>query len=141
MTKGTSRKMMPYSRKRIPLATTLLSAGEAFEVSDDHQMIDIAELITKGREGFVAFIVDGDSMVDDIHPGFIVFVDTWAQPKNGDIVATSVNDATSVKIFHQSPAGGLFLVPKNGKYKPRKIKPSDSLHVLGVIRGHMKVYR
>lgn len=132
-------QMLPLSRKRIPLATSLLSAGEAFEVSDDHQMLDVAELVTHGREGFVAFVVTGDSMVDDISPGGIVFVDTWASPQNGDIVATSINGETGVKMFENSPVG-LFLIPKNGNYPRRQIKPTDAIHVLGVVKGHLKLY-
>ena len=132
--------MMPYSRKRTPLATSMLSAGPAFEVSDDHQMIDIAELVTNGREGFVAFIVDGDSMVDEIRPGSIVFVDTWAEPRNGDIVATVVNGCNSVKIF-QRDTHGLHLVPKNPEHPPRTVQPTDALHILGVVRGSLFLFR
>lgn len=130
------RKLMPHSTHAIPLALSLLPAGNAFEVSEDFELLDVNKLITGDREGFVCFIVDGTSMVPFIQQGNLVFVDTWATPKNGDVIVSNVNGCNSVKVFEQSNRG-LFLVPKNGEFPEREITPKDSFHVVGVVRAHL----
>ena len=133
-------QLKPHSARTIPMATSMISAGLATEIVEDFQMLDINELVTKGRDGFVSFEVTGDSMVDNIHPGYLVFVDSWAEPKNGDIIASSVNGLTCIKIFQHSPHG-LFLVSTNKNYLPRQVTAGDSFRVLGVVRGHLALYR
>jgi SOS-response transcriptional repressor LexA len=134
-----SRVLAQHSKKRIPLAHSLLSAGEAAEISDDYQLLDVCELITNGREGFIAYEVTGDSMVSDILPGYIVFVDPFCEPRNGDIVASSVNGRNCIKIFNRKP-NGLFLVSANTKYKPHEIRPSDNFFILGVVKAHLALH-
>jgi SOS-response transcriptional repressor LexA len=131
--------MAKRSHRKIPLAMSLLSAGFAVEVSDDFELLDVNDLICRGRDGFVAFIVTGDSMVDFIHPGWVVFVDTYAEPKNGDIVVASLGDKNCVKYF-QNKSNGLHLVSKNPNYKPVRVRESDGFRIVGVVRGHVAVY-
>lgn len=132
-------KLHTNSRSHIPMATSLISAGTAIEIGEDYDLLDVNELITKGREGFIAFEVTGESMIDRIHPGNIVFVDTWIEARNGDIVAIEVNGRTSVKFFSSSRRG-LYLVPANPMYSKQQLTHKDSCHVLGVVRGHMAIY-
>lgn len=127
---------MPRTTHTIPLALSLLSAGEAFEVSDDVEPIDLNVLVTGGRDGFLACVIDGLSMVPHIRHGDMVFVDTWAAPKNGDTVVCSVNGQINVKTFSFNN-GGLRLVPKNGEFPEREITPKDVFHVIGVVRSHL----
>lgn len=134
-----SRVLAQHSQKRIPLAHSLLSAGDAAEISEDYQLLDVCELITGGREGFVAYEVTGDSMVADIMPGYIVFVDPFCEPRNGDIVASCVNGRNNVKIFERKPSG-LFLVSANKKYQPFEVKPSDNFFILGVVKAHLALH-
>lgn len=128
-----------HSARRMPFALSLISAGPMAEIVDDYKFLDVNELITRGREGFVAFEVTGDSMVDHIHPGNLVFIDTWAQPKNGDIVASSVNGLTCVKRFQHSHKG-LYLISANTEYQPREITANDNFHVLGVVKAHLALH-
>ena len=130
------RKVKPSSTTTIPLAHSLLSAGAGFEVSEDFEPLDVNQLITGNREGFIAFILDGTSMLPHIRSGDLVFVDTWAVPRNGDTVVCNVNGQNNVKVFENSNRG-LFLVPKNGAFAARKIKPTDSFTVVGVVRAHL----
>lgn len=127
------------SQRKIPLAQSFISAGPAVEIGDDYALLDVNEHITRGREGFVAFVVTGDSMVDHIHPDNLVFVDTNVEARNGDIVAADVNGLTCIKIFRHSMRG-LYLVSKNADYQPRQITAKDSFHILGVVRGHLAMY-
>lgn len=128
-----------HSKRTMPIAASLIAAGPAVEIGEDYKLLDLNELITKGREGFLAFEVTGNSMVDHIHPGNLVFVDTWVDPKNGDVVASSVNGLTCIKILKVSGAN-LFLVSANKSYQPRQITANDNFHVLGVVKGHLSVY-
>lgn len=131
---------MPTSHKAIPLAYSLLAAGPAVELHDDgYVLLDTNQLLTGGREGCLAFIVTGDSMRDDIQPGYIIVIDPNKEPKNGDAVAVSINNETCVKIFERTEQR-LYLVPKNGDYPTREVKASDSLHILGVVTGHISIY-
>jgi len=78
-------------------------------------------------------------MVSAILPGFIVFVDSFREPRNGDIVASCVNGRNCVKIF-QRDTRGLFLVSANKEYKPRQITVKDAFNILGVVKAHLAVY-
>lgn len=127
------------SKKLVPLAYSLLSAGDAAEVSDDYELLDINEMITKGREGFIAYPITGDSMIAGIQPGSVVFVDPYCEPKNGDIVACCVNGRNNVKIFKRTSTH-LYLVSANKKYSPKEVTARDSFHVLGVVRGNLTLY-
>lgn len=128
-----------HSKRRIPLAASPLSAGPAIEITGEHQMLDINELITGGREGFVAYPVTGDSMLDRIPPGSIVFVDTWAEPRHGSIIAADVDGLVCVKVFECSDRG-LYLVSSNAEYIPRKITRNESFHILGVVKSHLALH-
>jgi DNA polymerase V len=133
------RNMAKRSHRKIPLAISLLSAGVAVEVSDDFELLDVNDLICRGRDGFVAFMVTGDSMVDFIHPGYLVFVDTYCEPKNGDIIVAAVDGKNCVKYF-QHKGNGLYLVSQNPNYKPVRVCESDDFTVVGVVRGHLAIY-
>jgi phage repressor protein C with HTH and peptisase S24 domain len=108
---------------------------QTLSIDESFQLLDINALVTGGREGFAAFEVTGDSMVDHIHAGYLVFVDTWAEPRNGDIVAAVVNGLTCIKIFQQSTRG-LYLVSANTECPPANI-----LDVLGVVSASLVVYK
>ncbi|MGH9818519.1 MAG: LexA family protein [Pyrinomonadaceae bacterium] len=124
----------------MPLALSMISAGPAAEAVEDYSLLDINELITNGREGFVAFEVTGNSMVENILPGYMIFVDAWAEPRNGDIIAAAVDDAICVKIF-SNRANGLYLVSANRDYPPQEITAKDNFRIVGVVKGHLAVYR
>jgi SOS-response transcriptional repressor LexA len=131
--------MASSSSKPIPLAYSLLSAGPAVEIDDGYALLDVNKLISGGREGCVAFVVTGESMREDILPGYIVFVDTNKEARSGDTVVVSINGEICVKILKHEQQR-LYLVPKNGSYPVREVQPSDSFHILGVANGHLAVY-
>lgn len=128
--------MNTHSTQPIPLAHSLLSAGVGFEVSEDSEPLDINFLLTQGREGFIAFILDGTSMLPHIRSGDLIFVDTWAVPKNGDTIVSNVNGLNTVKKFENS-GRGLFLVPQNGEFDEVEVTARDSFTVVGVVRAHL----
>lgn len=128
-----------HSIRSIPLSFSLLSAGDPAEATDDYELLDVNELITGGKEGFVAYRVTGESMCDEIKPNYIVFVEPYQEPKKGDIVVARVNGRNNIKIYEPKPSG-LYLVPKNKKFPVQKISVKDDFMILGVVRGHLAVY-
>lgn len=131
---------MVNSRRAIPLAHSLLTAGPAVQLdAEGFVSLDINALVCGGKEGCLAFIVTGDSMRDEILPGFVVFVDPEREVRSGDTVAVSINNETCIKVF-QREQQRLYLVPRNGEYATREIKRTDDLHMIGVVVGHLSVY-
>lgn len=126
-----------HSQQTIPLAYSLISAGPASEVGEDFKLLDVCALITGNREGFIAYEVTGVSGVPTIRHGALVFIDTWAEPQNGNVIAAMVNGLVCVKIFRHSPRG-LYLVSKNPDYKPRKVTADDAFTVLGVVKFQLE---
>ena len=133
------QRVATKARKGVPLALSKISAGPSTEIMTEHSQLDINALVTGGREGFVAYEVTGDSMADQIPPGSIIFVDTWVEPRHGDVIASSVNGLVNVKIFQQTQNGRLYLVPANEKYAPREITNQDSFQILGVVKSCLSV--
>lgn len=133
------KPLAAHSHRSIPLALSPIQAGPAAEVGEDFRLLDVNALITGNREGFVAFEVTGDSGVPYIHPGNLIFVDTWRQPEHGQVVAVEVDGLVAVKKFERSRRG-LYLVSANVKYPPREITAKNAFRVLGVVRGHLAVY-
>ena len=127
------------SRRKIPFAFSPLAAGDPLEIFEDYELLDINDLITSGREGFIAYRVTGDSMLEYIKPGYIVFVDPYCEPQCGDVIVSRVNEKNCVKIF-QKNREGLYLISANKEYKPRRVTKMDDFQILGVVKGHLAVY-
>lgn len=127
------------SAKQMPIALSYIAAGEASEIFEDYEMLDINEMVTRGREGFIAYRVTGDSMLEYIKPGYMVFVDPYCEPKVGDIIVSRINGKNCVKIF-QKTRKGLYLVSANKNYPPKEVKRTDDFQILGVVKGHLAVY-
>lgn len=131
--------MKSSASKPIPLAHSLISAGAGAELDEGYSLLDLNMWLTGNRDGFLAVVITGDSMRPNIEPGYLVVVDTYREPKNGDTVVVSVNNETCVKVFQQEQQR-LYLVPKNGDYPVREVKPSDNFRILGVATAHFAIY-
>lgn len=135
------RTLKTNSTQRLPLALSRFSAGSLAEMSDEFDLLDINELITGGREGFAACILTGLSMIEEIRPGAVVFYNTLAEPRHGNIVISSVNGLNNVKVF-ETRTNGLYLVPRPGlgDFQPHRLSESDDFSILGVVVGHLSMY-
>lgn len=129
-------RLNTHANKPIPMALSMIAAGPAAEIVEDYDLLDVNALVTRGREGFSAFEITGHSDAPHMLPGYIVFVDTWAEPRNGQMIAAVVNGLVCIKKFQHSH-NGLRLVSRNPQYAPVEITPRDNFHVLGVVRGHL----
>jgi DNA polymerase V len=129
-------KLASHSHLCMPIALSLIEAGPGSHIDEDYELLDINTLITNGKEGFVCFEVTGDSMVELIPPESLIFVDLRAVPRNGDIIAVSVNGRTNVKILEQN-LQGLYLVSSNEDHPPVQIRQEDHFQILGVVKAHL----
>lgn len=97
--------------------------------------LDLNAVVTGGRDGFAAYVVSGDSMPEIPH-GSLIFVDTWAEGRNGSVIAAEVNGQICVKKFERSERR-LRLVSTNDIYPPREIMHNEIFRVLGVVKAHL----
>jgi SOS-response transcriptional repressor LexA len=126
-------QLRTHSHTQLPLALSPIAAGPAAEIGEDYALLDVNAYITNNRNCFVAYQVTGDSMVDNISAGDLIFVDTEAVPTNGSVVAASLGGLVTVKILKLA-TNRLYLVSANMRYKPREITHDDDFKVLGVVR-------
>lgn len=129
-----------HSKKQIPYSLSLLSAGDPAEICEDYELLDINELITGGKEGFISYKVTGESMCDEIKPGYLVFVDPYQEPKKGDVIVARVNGKNNIKLY-QPTKKGLYLVPANSDFPAQKITVKDDFTILGVVKAHLAIHK
>jgi SOS-response transcriptional repressor LexA len=79
-------------------------------------------------------------MIPDIKPGYIVFIDSWAEVQNGNVIAAEMNGLTCIKIFKKG-TNGLFLVSANRNYQAKEVTSRDDFRVLGIVRAHLAIHR
>lgn len=131
-------RIKTHTLRTIPMSYSKIAAGVAVEIEEGFYELDVNELITGGRSGFSAYEVDGDSGLDYIPHGCIIFVDSGAMPREGQPVGVLINERVCVKKFSHSRRG-LYLISVNDKYKPVEIKSQDAFRILGVVRSHLTV--
>lgn len=136
------QKLMSHSHTLVPVAESPVRAGwNASPIPDSgYDLIDINELVTRGREDFIYARLDGDSMVPEIYPGSLLFIDPVALPKDGQPVVACLNGQVCVKLFERKPYRGLRLVSANKMYEPQSVKPEDDFNVIGVVRAALTFF-
>lgn len=135
----TKARVSTTAERTIPMTYSHIAAGPATDVGEDYFPLDVNRFITGGREGFVAWRVTGDSQAPFIPNGSIIFVDTYAEARSGNLIAANVNGLVCVKRFEHTPTK-LRLVSHNESYAPRDITPRDAFQILGVVKAHLAVY-
>lgn len=121
------------SEKLFPFFTIPVAAGTAKEIEQIVEWINLDEFVRRGNQSTYYLRVVGDSMQDlQIFDGDLLVVERREFADNGDIVIAEINGEFTVKKYkHDRPY--LFLVPGNGKYKPRQITKKDNFAVWGVV--------
>ena len=121
----------------IPIGEAPVSAGRPASVNtEDYGYLDVNAHVTQSKDTFLAFVVKGNSMVENFQDGDIVFADTACPPKHGDTVIASVDGMIFIKIFHQKQR--LYLVSNNPEYPDREIAPEQDFQVVGVVKGFVR---
>ncbi|MBU6483071.1 MAG: transcriptional repressor LexA [Nitrospirae bacterium] len=126
---------------RIPLVGTV-AAGDPLEVfpQTDVEMVEVPAGMV-GRGETFALRVKGTSMRDEgIFPGDVVVVQRQSTARNGQTVIAIVNGEATIKIYHRK-AGMVELHPANDTMKPIVVKPTDTLHIAGIVVGVIRHLR
>lgn len=126
---------------RIPLVGTV-AAGDPLEVfpQTDVEMVEVPAGMV-GRGETFALRVKGTSMRDEgIFPGDVVVVQRQSTVRTGQTVIAMVNGEATIKIYHRK-AGMVELHPANDTMKPIVVKPTDTLHIAGIVVGVIRHLR
>jgi DNA polymerase V len=116
-----------------PFFTIPISAGTAQDIEQIVEWINLDQYVRRGGESTYYLRVYGDSMNDvGIFDGDLFVVERREFAENGDIVIAEINGEFTVKEYKREQ-NKLYLVPANGKYKTRQIKPKDEFNVWGVV--------
>ncbi len=113
-----------------------VSAGEPIEIGSEFEQVDLNHLLTRGNPYAMLIRIRGESMSNEIHDGDWVMIDRSREPKPNDIVLANINGGYTVKRHKLNDArgrNGLYLVPANDVFQPRKITEEDSFEILGVV--------
>ena len=126
---------------RIPLVGTV-AAGDPLEVfpQTDVEMVEVPAGMV-GRGETFALRVKGTSMRDEgIFPGDVVVVQRQSTARNGQTVIAMVNGEATIKSYHRK-AGAIELHPANETMEPIVVKPTDTLHIAGIVVGVIRHLR
>lgn len=116
------------------MISNLLSKNSSISDSSlSEDLLDVADLITGGREGILSFTINGNSAVEEIKQGCIVFVDAFQRPKPDDLILWKSGKKNCVRRF-DAPQSGLYLL---GSEK----SPKTDSRVKGVIIAHLTFHK
>lgn len=118
---------------RLPLLGTV-AAGNPIEPFPDTEVVEVPSGML-GRGNTFALRVKGTSMRDEgIFPGDVVVVQKQSTARSGQTVIAMVNGEAAIKIYRRK-AGTVELHPANDTMKPIIVKPTDTLHIEGIVVG------
>lgn len=113
-----------------------ISAGEPLEVGSEFEQVDLNYLLARGNPYAMLIRVRGESMSAEIRDGDWVMIDRSREPQPNDIVLAHINGGYTIKRHKLNDArgkNGLYLVPANEVYQPRKITEDDAFEIIGVV--------
>ena len=122
----------------IPILGTV-PAGPAQEALEDVEGYLDALPAPRTQHKLFALRVKGDSMINaHIAEGDLVIVQTWSNPRNGDIVVARIDhDQATVKEFKQR-GDVIELMPANPKYNP--IRVDENVQIIGKVIEVRRMY-
>ena len=113
-----------------------VSAGEPIEIGDEFEQIDLNFMLTRGNPYALLLRVQGESMSAEIRDGDWVMLDRSRSPQPNDIILARLAGGYTLK--RHKPHGhrgrnGLYLVPANEVFQPRRVTEDDSFEIIGVV--------
>lgn len=109
-----------------------IAAGQPIETVEDPELLDLGELLPRGREVY-ALRVSGDSMIEDgVHDGDLVLVERRSDARDGEMVVAVLADeqATLKRLYHEPT--GWRLQPAHPTLAPLHV---PEVEVRGVVIG------
>lgn len=113
-----------------------IPAGSPAEAANEFDQVDLNYLLTRGNPLAMLVRVQGESMSTEISDGDWVVIDRGREPRPNDIVLAHIDGGFTIKrhkLNDGNGRNGLYLVPANDVYKPRKITEDDAFEILGVV--------
>jgi DNA polymerase V len=129
-----ARKAEDFS---VPLIANLSAGGGLETFTREHEFRDINRYYWN-RGVRAVFRVVGNSMFDmGITDRDLVYVRPieHAAPKNGDVIACTLNNESYVKVYDKDSDGRVWLKSKAQGYEPIEVKDADELRIWGVVLG------
>lgn len=122
-----SSNLSPYFPVAVP-------AGPGKSVEQGPDWINIDEYLRRGRPDGVYYLrVSGDSCIKfGIHDNDMLCVYRAESAQPDDIVVAEVNGEFTLKKIERRHHG-LYLVPGNDAYEPRRIKATDTFAIWAVV--------
>ena len=113
-------------------AKTKLKIKEAITEKDG--LFDLNKMLITDPQNMFIVRVGGESMIDkNIFDGDLLLVDTKKNPKEGDIVVSSLNGEMTVKTFKVENGKG-YLISANQKFLPIEIGDFYQFKIQGVVK-------
>jgi DNA polymerase V len=98
------------------------------------ETIDLNKLLLGNPKDKYLVRVSGESMIGDkIYDGDILIVDKAKNPKEGDIVVSSLNGEVTVKTFKVIEGKG-YLISSNQKFFPIEIGDGFQFEIQGIVK-------
>lgn len=114
-----------------------IAAGRPIETVEHPELLDLGQLLPRGREVY-ALRVTGDSMIDDgVHDGDLVLVESRHDARDGEmVVAVLEGEQATLKRLYREPDGWR-LQPAHPTLQPIHVA---ELEVRGVVIGIVRRY-
>lgn len=120
-----------------PYFTIPISAGQAQELEQIVDWIDLDEFVKRGNVPTYYLRVSGDSMEADVYNGDLLVVERTDTAEAGDIVIAEINNEFTVKRLQKKIDNKrkiiLYLVPANPNYKPLQVQKEDDFAIWGIV--------
>lgn len=129
-------KVIDYVQSKgfsFPLYSGTVQAGFAATAGDDHVDRHLSpDDLVLNPEGTFWTTAAGKSMEPRIYDGDLMMCDRTVRPISGDIVVAVINGEQTVKVYQQKERG-VWLLPLNPTFSPKRVTHEDELHIQGVV--------
>jgi DNA polymerase V len=116
----------------VPLYMCSVSAGFPSPAGDYLESnIDLNEWLIRNKLATYIVRVEGDSMMDEIHPEDRLIVDRSLEPRHGDVVIACIDGEMLVKRLVVEN-GRYFLAAENPRYPPVELNGDREMVIWGV---------
>ncbi len=126
---------VPFARegRRLPVVNAIAASQLWNEERQVEEMVVVPEMLLQGVTDPAAFVVVGDCLKDKgIVTGDYLIVDrTNKEPRDGEIVAASVNGEQTAKVFYRV-GNTIELRPASTGYETIVVTPRDECEIIGV---------
>ncbi len=136
---NTSRGIELLHRKPsgVPIYGSVPAGNPFFAEDNIVDSFEVRKYLSTSDDLF-SLSVRGESMVDLLYPGDLVFVDPKKTPRNGEIVVALIEGQPTLK-WHYRFHDEIELRPQNKKYSVITVKPHDeSFRINGVVVGYIR---